>query len=282
MRSKTLNPSMDPRLADHWKRCAANELKRPAGRRDIVVLSHADDEGVRLNNGRPGAAEGPERILHFLGRMTLQSQSPQIFVLSDRTTHLRLSERHEASEQIATKILSLGYRLITLGGGHDYGFPDAAAFLQCGGSKVLNIDSHMDVRPVIDDKLNSGTAFSRLIERFGGHRLVEWGIQSQTNAESQIQWAQKKGAKVFSFEKPLPKISGKVGLSVCLDAFAGIRGVSAPQFLGLSPLHGLQAIRRYGKRSAWLGLYESAPTLDPQTQDSARLAAVFAYHFIHS
>jgi formiminoglutamase len=282
MRSKTLSPTLDPRLSNHWKTCAANELKRASSRRDIVILSHADDEGVRLNNGRPGAVEGPERILHFLGRMVSQSKSPSIFVLSDRKTHLRLSERHEASEQIATKIFSLGYRLITLGGGHDYGFPDAAAFLKCGGSKVLNIDAHMDVRPVIDDKLNSGTAFSRLIERFGGRCLVEWGIQSQTNAESQIQWALKQGTKIFSFEKPLPKISGKVGLSVCLDAFAGIRGVSAPQFLGLSPVHGLQAIRRYGKRSSWLGLYESAPSLDPQTQDSARLAAAFAYHFIHS
>lgn len=282
MRSKTLSPSTDPRLSSSWKTCAANELKRSSSRRDLVILSHADDEGVRLNNGRPGASEGPERILHFLGRMVLQTKSPQIFVLSDRKTHLRLSERHEAAEQIASKVLSMGYRLITLGGGHDYGFPDASAFLKTGGSKVLNIDAHMDVRPVLDDKLNSGTAFSRLIERFSGRCLVEWGIQYQTNSESQLHWAQKQGTKVFSFEKPLPRLSGSVGLSICLDAFAGIRGVSAPQFLGLDPMQGLQAIRRYGKRSSWLGLYECSPSLDPQTHDSARLAAALAYHFIHA
>ena len=282
MRSKTIDLNDDPRLSGHWQSLSSSELRKAESRNDIVIVSYPDDEGVRLNNGRAGAAEGPEKILLFLGRMVTQRKTPRIIVLSDHLTQLRLSERHQAAEILARKVLSLGYRLMTLGGGHDYGFPDASAFLSTGGSKVLNIDAHMDVRPVLDAKLNSGTAFFRLIERFGGRCLVEWGIQSQTNAEAHVQWAQSKGARVFSFDKPLPKIAGKVGLSICLDAFAGIRGVSAPQFLGLEPIEGLHAIRHYGPNSRWLGLYECAPNLDSATQDSARLAATFAYHFIHS
>jgi len=273
--------SQDPRLEECWRWASSADLSSPKTKKSVAILSYPDDEGVRLNNGRPGASEGPARILYYLGRMIKQSKTPEIIVLGNRFPQLRLSERHEAAEENLHLVFKKGYRAISLGGGHDYGFPDAAAFYRSFKCKILNIDAHMDVRPVVDQKLNSGTAFWRFAEKYKGSSLISWGLQEHCNAESQKDWARSKKIKLLSYTQAMPKIPGRVGLSICLDAFAGIRGVSAPSVLGLSPEQGAKVIASFGKRSPWLGLYESAPRYDPQTEDSARLAAILAYRFIH-
>lgn len=292
MRSKALNPffeklSEDPRLQDHWiKSPWAFIQSAPAPKKSqkaVAVLCHPDDEGVRLNNGRPGAARGPERILYYLGRMIYQfKKTPPIRIISDEFHSGDLSTRHANAKELAKSLLSMGYRLITLGGGHDYGFPDASAYYEVHGGKILNIDSHLDVRPVVNGKLNSGTPFFRFIEAYGGRPLVQWGIQEQCNALSHFDFAKASGAKIYGPGEKLKKISGSVGLSICLDAFSGIRGVSAPCFAGLNPTEGVKTVNTYKQNSSWLGLYESAPELDPLTEDSARFGALLAYYFIHA
>jgi len=287
MRTKTLKkakpqpPNHDPRLESHWKYRASSDLRAP-DKNSVVIVSYPDDEGVRLNNGRPGANEGPARILHYLGRMVLRDSCAPLIVLSDKFSQLRLVERHEAAENLGRSLLEKGYRVVTVGGGHDYGFPDASAFYSTFKGKILNIDAHLDVRPVIDSKLTSGTPFSRFVERFGGKALIEWGYQKHANAESQIQWAESKGVKLFSDRKPLPKITGNVGLSICLDAFKGIRAVSAPAMVGLDTSDGLEAVRTYAKKAPWMGIYECAPRYDPQNEDSARFAALLIFWYLNS
>jgi formiminoglutamase len=291
MRSETLSePEIalknDPRLSDHWIKRPWSEIEKLApfqkALKQVAILSYPDDEGVRLNNGRAGAHRGPERILHFLGRMVNRGRkTPPIIVVSDSSRLAYLEKRHEEAEQKVLHLLKLNCRVITLGGGHDYGFPDAAAYYQFTQGKILNIDAHLDVRPVLDGRLNSGTPFFRFIQRFGGKPLVEWGIQSQCNALSHFAFAKKAGAKILDETKSLPKLQGEVGLSVCLDAFAGIRGVSAPCFSGLSTRQGLDAVETFKEKSRWLGIYESAPEFDPLNEDSARFGALLAYRFIH-
>ncbi len=278
----------DPRIEQHWKKLSLDRIEEIGSKDAIVILSYSDDEGVRINRGRPGAAEGPARILYFLGRYVHRlHDTPEIFILErfhDKNTDTQLpplKDRHASAERSVLNLLKEGFRVITLGGGHDYGYPDSSAFYQYSSGKILNIDAHLDVRPVVNEEFNSGTPFYRFIERFGGKPLVEWGIQPQCNAVSHLEFAEKAGALVLSYREKLPKISGPVGLSVCLDAFAGIRGVSAPAIVGLSPEDGVEAIRSYAKASRWLGLYECAPAHDPLTEDSARLGALLAYHFIH-
>ncbi len=272
----------DPRLQDFWQPLPFRTFENiKVSGNPIVVASYPDDEGIRLNRGRPGAHEGPSRIRHYLGRMVLQPEnSPLIYILEDTPSEPSLAERHRKAEERIAYFLERGFRVLTIGGGHDYGFPDAAAFYKTQRGKILNIDAHLDMRPVMDGKLNSGTPFFRFAEEFGGKPLIQWGIQSQCNSSTHLAYAKKKGAQVFDFEAKLPRIGGKVGLSICLDAFQGIRGVSAPAVVGLDPRAGIKAIHTYGK--AWMGIYECAPNLDPGHEDSARLGALFAYHFIHS
>lgn len=278
----TPSPSDDPRLESFWRWSGSGDLPLAKNPKSVCIVSYPDDEGVRLNNGRPGAAEGPARILHYLGRMVTQPKTPPLILLSNKFSHLRLSDRHQAAEEAVFEALNKNYRVISLGGGHDYGFPDASAFLRkFKGAKVLNMDAHLDVRPVLDHKLNSGTAFSRLIEKFGGKSLIEWGIQEHCNSSAQIAWAKSQGAKVLSHRQKCPPLKGRVGLSICLDAFEGIRGVSAPAMVGFSKQLGLDTVEHFAKSSPWMGLYESAPRYDQQTEDSSRFAALLAYRFLH-
>ncbi len=246
-----------------------------------VILSHSDDEGVRLNNGRPGAKDGPKWILHYLGRMVARKSS-NIYILKTPRSKISLTKRHELAQKTVQQLLNANHRVITLGGGHDYGYPDAAAYFLKTRGKILNIDAHLDVRPVVNGKNHSGTPFFRFIEKFGGTNLIEWGIQPQCNAIAHQEFARKNGVEIYDRTQEPSKIAGSVGLSICLDAFTGIRGVSAPVMVGLSLEQGLKAVQTYRSQSTWLGIYECAPKFDPIHHDSARYAALLIYHYLHA
>ncbi|MDB5038559.1 MAG: formimidoylglutamase [Bacteriovoracaceae bacterium] len=291
MRPKTLKINLDtlrsdPRLVQEWKSLEWNSaLTLPPfskSLKQVAIIGHPDDEGVRLNNGREGAAEGPSRLLYYLGRMVHRTkETPPILIISDSISRPSLESRHIETEKRVRHLLKLNCRVITFGGGHDYGFPDASAYYQTCKGKVLNVDAHLDVRPVLEGRLTSGTTFFRFIQKFGGRSLIEWGIQDQCNAISHRNFARKSGAKILDSKSKMPKISGPVGLSLCLDAFKGIRGVSAPCFVGLDPEQGVEVVDAYKKKSQWLGIYECAPKYDPINEDSARFGALLAYRFIH-
>ncbi len=272
----------DPRLSSHWKILHSQELPKVKEKGSLVVVSYPDDEGIRLNQGRPGAQDGPDRIRHFLGRLVHQGKkTPPLYVLNDRFTQVHLSMRHEAAEKLVRALLDQSFRVLTLGGGHDYGYPDSAAYRHITKGKVLNIDAHLDMRPVVDGKLNSGTPFRRYIEKFGGKSLTVWGAQPQCNSVAHQNFAKENSVKVLRESVKFPRFPGKWGLSICLDAFEGIRGVSAPASVGIPLRSGLECIRHYSKQSQWMGIYECAPKYDPLHEDSARYAALLAYHFIH-
>src|SRR5690606_22285020 len=116
-----------------------------------------------------------------------------------------------------------------------------------------NVDAHLDVRPFNPKKITSGTPFRRWVERYDGRKLIQWGLQIQSNASAHIQWAKANGVKLYSWKDPMPKLRGKLGLSICLDAFMGIRGVSAPAIVGIRPELGLDLIDYYAERTPWLG-----------------------------
>ncbi|TVQ78045.1 MAG: hypothetical protein EA369_07995 [Bradymonadales bacterium] len=272
----------DPRLREHLKRVSLQDLPASA-ENAVVILCYPDDEGVRNNSGRPGAAEGPAAILKYLEKACWRSSdsAPQIFVLQDKLKGARVLDRHEEAARWSHVALERGFRVISLGGGHDYGYPDASNYLKfVRDGRVLNCDAHLDVRELDESRVTSGTAFYRLLQEFEGKKLIQWGIQWQCSAQSHLDFCRERGVQIHSWEEACPKIDGPVGLSICLDAVAVIRGVSAPTLVGLSTKAVLDAVREFSERSQWMGLYEVAPSLDPATEDSARFAALLAYHFI--
>ncbi|MCM2282260.1 MAG: formimidoylglutamase [Bdellovibrionaceae bacterium] len=304
----------DPRLGEFAQPTGALTQAK-AGTRAIAVLGYPDDEGIRLNGGRPGAAEAPDRIRRPLYKMTPSALSiakdVQIADLGNLdAAALSLGERHQAAQRRAQEAYARGYRVLSFGGGHDYGFPDTAAFLQAlrdanelAETKtrplVLNFDAHLDVRP-LDRGLTSGTPFFRMLEAYPDVDFAEIGIQAHCNAKSHRDWAESRGTQILSLEdsqasgldlvtyvtrrletwlvRPRPTF-----LSIDIDGFSSAfaPGCSQSWASGFAPDEFLRLLQVLTARLdvRGMGIYEVSPALDTDDR-TAKLAALLAHRFI--
>lgn len=308
----TRNDPQDPRLGDAAKalpRFSSSEdlfdtlTEKPLSGKDAVIAGYPDDDGIGANGGRRGAALAPDEIRRPLYKMT-----PDLFATGPMTniwdlgnlncaTRADLSARHDVAESYAAACLRAGASWIGLGGGHDYGYPDGAAFAQwCRGEKlrplVINFDAHLDVRSA-DKGITSGTPFYRLLEAFPETDLLEVGIQSQCNSRHHLDWFRQRGGRILSQDEL--RISGEtmvtavlrvlgewiqrprpVFISVDIDGFASslAPGCSQSWATGFGALEFFQTFDVLLERLNLkvLGIYEVSPPLD-QDNRTAKLAA---------
>lgn len=132
---------------------------------DIVILGCPQDEGVRRNNGRIGAAAAPTKIREQFYKLTPFNVRKRIFDLGDVRIGATLEETHDTHLAVVRQLLSDGKRLIVLGGGNDVSYPDGRAMSEVFGPEnwiAVNVDSHLDVR--IAEQRNSGTPYRQLLE----------------------------------------------------------------------------------------------------------------------
>lgn len=275
----------DTRIAEKAKSITSDELSQaPAG---WVVIGHPDDEGVHLNFGRIGAKTGPENIRRFLYNLVELPNGTPIYDLGNDLLHGNLEQKHSAAH-LAAKSIFPKHKLISLGGGHDYGYPDGKAFLQsfAEGKQllILNIDAHLDLRPS-DPHHHSGTPFRRLCDEHSNFEIVQYGIQGSFASKQQLIYAESKAITVVTYEERKNKLavvlekirsSTDIFLSVDIDAFSSsiAPGASAAWPVGLSwedaePI--FEAVFR-SRAFRGMGVYEVAPELDIADRTS-KLAA---------
>ncbi len=154
------NDRNDPRMGE-----VTGRMEDEYGSADIVILGCPQDEGVRRNNGRPGAAAAPNAIRQQFYRLTPLNVNKRLFDLGDVRIGADLEETHETHTAIVNRVLADGKRLIVLGGGNDISYPDGRAMAETFGAGnwiAINVDSHLDVR--IADQPNSGTPYRQLLE----------------------------------------------------------------------------------------------------------------------
>ncbi len=154
------NDKNDPRMGEIIR---TDESQYAAS--DIVVLGYKSDEGTRRSGGRPGAADGPDKIRKQFYSLTTFNLKKHVFDLGDLRLGGSLEESHDAMTAVVTQVLQDGKRLIVLGGGGDISYADGRAMAVVFGREWwigVNIDSHLDVR--IADERNSGTQYRQLIE----------------------------------------------------------------------------------------------------------------------
>jgi formimidoylglutamase len=241
-------------------------------------------------------------LRRFLSRLTPgdggELDALALHDLGDGTADLgTIEEVHAAVEEATHAALQSGACVVLLGGGHDGAFATHSALLRAvsGLVSAINVDAHLDVRPLRDGLITSGTPFRRLAERWKErYSLVELGIQPQHNARAHREWAAAHGFKIL----PLREIRGRVA-----DAFAGALqssaqaiavsldldsveassapGVSAPCPDGLSAADLYACARAAGRdaRVRVLDVMELAPPLDIDSQ-TARLGAAAIWHFL--
>ena len=273
---------------------------------------YPDDDGIKLNGGRIGARKAPDAIRKFLYRMTPPlDESKRKFKLNDignLSTQLDLSERHESGRRYVQTILEEGCNFIGLGGGHDYAYPDGAGFLKaCLNQEtqdqkplILNIDAHLDVRP-LDKGLSSGTPFYRLLSEFEGQfDFVEIGIQDHCNSSFHLNWAIEKGAQIIPFSdfdhtdaSPFEFLKKKLSalmspgrptyLSIDIDGFSSsfAMGCSQSWATGFHPNDIFPLISWLKKQVdvRVLGIYEVSPPLDLDDRTS-KLASQLIYQYL--
>lgn len=293
---------LDPRLGE-WVECVAlKDIRQGAWH----ILGYPDDEGIRLNGGRVGAREAPQVIRRFLYRMTPALNHrvrPRLLDLGNLEAQtLLLGERHELARKAARQVLRSGGFFLSLGGGHDYGFPDAAAFAEVFAGQaplVINFDAHLDVRPT-DSGFHSGTPFRRLLEEFAEVDFLEIGIQRQCNSATHLEWLHSKKSHCLELDEILvtgqpqaeainqwllPYLEKRrpVFVSIDLDAFSSAfaPGCSQSWPTGLTPNEIILVLDFISSRCDvyGAGLYEVSPPLDLDDRTS-RLAALLAHRLI--
>ncbi len=181
----------------------------------IALIGLADDTGVRLNHGRPGAADGPRVFREALCRYGVAEPEgiewPVVFDVGDivpaapdDVSESALMQTHQRVTQAVTAIMDLGMFPIAIGGGHDLTFPFVRSVSQWHASKGspplagLYCDAHLDVR----DTVGSGMPFRRLIEECGVGPLEIHGFNPFANRREHVAWFLEHGGRIGGMTPP--------------------------------------------------------------------------------
>lgn len=275
----------------------------------VSIIGFKSDEGVRRNNGRPGAAEGPDEIRAHHARMPSHVDPKRMTVADLGDVPVRNGDLESAQELFAGMMLNVHQNhaaySIGLGGGHEIAYAHAKGLIDAHPDEVIgfiNFDAHFDLRPYADAGSTSGTPFLQIHDRLRtAHRPFRYlalGIQTQSNAPFLFETAERTKTGFISADA----IQDSDDWMVDLDAFMGTcdilylsldmdvfpsyaaPGVSAPNGAGLDPTLVMRAFRRIlrsGKVKAF-DIAELNPTYDDANRSTARLSASFLHRFLHS
>jgi formiminoglutamase len=263
----------------------------------IVLLGLPQDEGVRRNRGRTGAAAAPDAIRRCLYKL-VSIEGLRLFDLGNTRTDGTLEDIHARHRAIVHQLLHAGKTVIVLGGGNDTSFPDCAALADRNSAPLLafNIDAHFDVRA--DTIPNSGTPYRQLLEGGFLHpdSFYEIGFQPFANSSAYKHYLVEKGVTAYDLahvhevgirsllltvlrSHTNPAIFWGIDMDVVRAADAP--GVSAPNATGISGEELCQVAQIAGadRRTRLFELTEVNPTYDIDDR-TCRLAAAAIWHFL--
>ena len=274
-----------------------------------MLIGFPQDEGVRRNHGRPGAAEAPQAIRQWLYCLTSGDPLSKSDLASSPPLdagNVRIDSDLEATQgalgEVVAGVLAAGALPIVLGGGHETAFGHYLGYAALERPVgVINIDAHLDVRPSIGARGHSGSPFRQMLEHpshpLPGQRYVCLGAQPHSVSRDHwryveehggvVRWAAAIGAGLataFLHERDRLAAAGcSVYLSIDADAVraADVPGVSAPNPTGLAGDEVIACARAAGQSAqvSSLDLVEINPLFDRDHQ-SARWAAVVVWNFL--
>ena len=271
---------------------------------DIVILGCPQDEGVRRNNGREGAALAPSAIREQFYKLTTFNIKRRIFDLGEVNLGPTLEETHNTHAAVVTQILKDGKRVVVLGGGNDVSYPDGCAMAEVFGPEWwigINIDSHLDVR--VAEERNSGTPYRQLLEE--GRLLPKYfyEVAFQTHFCSPIYYEYIRGLGVNRISLELLRSRTEadlelkesvkqkfIGHSSSLNTFFGFDldavrsadapGTSAPSPLGLRASEFIQLVKYAASlaNTKMIEFSEVNPKFDADNR-TAKLVAIGIHRF---
>ncbi len=290
-----------------WDLGKTQNLKTKKTNKNFAILGFCCDEGVRRNQGRTGAKEGPDAIRRVLANLPMPESEHPIQFFDAGNVVCRQKNLEAAQDALAVavqKILRQNCFPIVLGGGHETAWGHYAGLkpmLSPQHFGIVNVDAHFDLRP-FESGGHSGSPFLQMaFDRKKNRRNFSYfclGLQKSANTAALFQTADAWGvewiladdihrADFKNSRKTLQKFLQKqkqIYLTICLDAFAAAfaPGVSAPQALGILPgqiLPYLDLICASGKVVSF-DIVEMAPKYD-QNQITAKLAAQMVFGVVN-
>ena len=267
----------------------------------LVIIGFPCDIGVVRNNGRPGAAGGPDAIRRMLYKMTPDAANDKPFV--DILCHtldlgnLNITDLEESQEDLGNAIepyLSRDLPVVILGGGHETAYGHFLGYSR--GDKMINIlnwDAHTDVREMKQGKGHSGSPFRQALEhasKLCGTYIVA-GLQPHAVSSSHLDWIRSRQGETYFADHVDSAFVKKFYGSMDQPHFATFDldavdqneapGVSAPAVAGLDSKTWLHAAYEAG-RCPWVSsmdIVELNPDYDKDNM-TARLAAKTVWMFI--
>lgn len=287
------NDVNDPRLGEIVRRTPDHYENA-----DIVILGCPQDEGVRRNGGRVGAAEAPLSIRGQFYKLTTMNIRKRIFDLGDVKIANTLEATHDTMTEVVKAVLRDGKRLIVLGGGNDISYADGRAMSEVFGRDWwigVNIDAHLDVR--LSEERNSGTPYRQLLdeELLLPRYFYEVGYQTHLASPIYYEYIRALGVNRISLELVRSRAEADIelkesvrnkfiGHSASLNTFFGFDmdavrsadapGTSAPSPLGLRAGEFIQLVK-YAASLANTKLIEFSE-VNPKFDDDNRTAKLVA------
>lgn len=273
----------------------------------IGLLGYSCDEGVRRNQGRTGAVEGPNAIKKQLAKMPNHLDAATQLIDAG-SIFCEAGDMENAQERLAQKVAALCNKQvfpIVLGGGHDIAYGHYKGLKKYVGNKhsigIINFDAHFDLRSN-ENGNNSGTPFYQIaqesIQANEAFNYLCLGIRKDANNSQLFQTATEFGVEYIAndtftlhhIEEVQSKIMefisnlDQVYLTIDLDGFSSAYapGVSAASPMGFSPdvvLSTLQVLLE-SKKLIGVDLAEMNPKYDRDNQ-TAKLAASLLFSIIH-
>jgi len=273
----------------------------------FALLGYCCEEGVRLNQGRLGAKEGPKAIRKALGKLPnhLNSHQQIIDVGDVSYTKGELDTTQQLLSEKVTQLLKKKAFPILIGGGHDiaYGHYNGIKKYLLSKNKrpsigIINFDAHFDLRSDRNGS-NSGTPFFQIANENEPFHYLCLGIRKDANDRTlfetaseldvtyvmqntfRIQFVKEINTWIRAFMDKVDHVYVTIDLDGFSSAYAP--GVSASSPLGFSPdvvLESLETITTTGKLIS-MDIAEMNPKYDVDGQ-TAKLAASLIHNVLHN
>ena len=257
----------------------------------VVIIGYACDEGVRRNNGRVGAKDGPDAIRKCIGKLSPGAIDKGNIICEDGN----LGKTQEELGEMVEKELKQGNFPLVIGGGHDIAYGHFLGINKAikGTVGIINLDAHFDLRPFHNGG-NSGTPFNQISTLLKAQNktfnYLPIGIRENSNSAELYHTAKTLNVQYIPMEactldnipqikKTLQAFMDEVDciyLTIDLDGFSSeyCPGVSAASSIGFQPKFVLELINHIfnSKKVISCDIAEMNPIYDVE-QITALMAA---------
>lgn len=268
------------------------------------IVGFICDEGVRRNQGRLGAAHGPNALREALASLPWTFSEGQHVVDVGNIVCLNqaLEEAQHELAEIVEILRNKNMKCIILGGGHEtlYGhYLGIRASLQKDAKiGIINIDAHFDLRSY-EVQPSSGTMFRQILEQDPHTDYFVLGIQRYGNTKELFEKARElhvdyvlendltanNQMQIINQLQHFMDNHDTVLLTLCMDVLnaAFAPGVSAPSPFGLEPTTVRSIIQKVTSHphTHSFDICEVNPSLDENGR-TVKLGAYFVYEALNN